>query len=804
VHQGLDIYLAVTVLASGGSAVLAVLSWRRRRVPGATFLAIVLTGAAIWCGACVAELLAPTLSGKLLSARIGYLGVVAIPWSWLLFGLTYTGRGPRRIGWVALVLAPVPLATLSLVVLAPRVPLVWSAVRLAAGGGTHPLLVTHGWWFWVNTTFDYGCLLAGSALLLVAVFRVVRPLTAQGITMVAAVALPWLANVFTLGGLVPLAGLDLTPPAIAVSAGLIAVALMRMQALDVYPGIVPAARDALLQGMRDGVLIVDSYGRVLNANRAAEELLWSHGGSLLGQGVVELLGTAHAEEEACYTLAALTTTGTIEAVVPDCAGGQRFLEIVVSHLGSGPQISGYVLAMRDISKRKLLEEELIHRALYDELTELPNRRMLREHLDELLRLAKRRGEGLSLLVVDLDHFSEINDTFGHEAGDELLCAMAKRLRAALRESDLLARLGGDEFAVVLPTCGSVDAQRIATALREQLMVPIELRNQRLSVAAAIGVAASPAHGRTPGTLLRHADVALHTAKESLGGVASYQARRDPNSPARLAMLDELRTAIEHDGLTLHYQPEIELVSGGVVRLEALARWPHANGRLIPPLEFIPLAEQHGLLPALTTWALGTALRQVAEWNRAGCGVDVAVNLSALDLHDAALVQRVADELERAGVEPRHLWLEVTETSIMRDPDRARRILASLREMGVRVAIDDFGTGQSSLAYLRAIPANDVKIDQSFIREMASQPDDAAIVRAAVQLAHDLGFSVTAEGVEDAFTLESLHKIGCDHAQGYFIARPMPSDAVLPWLLERVLLPAESPVRGSLPEVLRAS
>jgi diguanylate cyclase (GGDEF)-like protein/PAS domain S-box-containing protein len=804
VHQGLYIYLAVTVLASGGSAVLAVLSWRRRRVPGATFLAIVLTGAAIWCGASVAELLVPTLSGKLLSARIGYLGVVAIPWSWLLFGLTYTGRGPQRIGWVALALVPVPLVTLSLVVLAPRVPLVWSSVDLAASAGAHPLLVTHGWWFWVNTTFGYGCLLAGSALLLVAVFRVVRPLTAQGITMVLAVALPWLANVLTVGGLVPLAGLDLTPPAIAASAGLIAVALMRLQALDVYPGLVPAARDALLQGMRDGVLIVDSHGRVLNANRAAEEMLWFHGESLHGQGVVELLGTAHSEDDACFTLAALTTTGTLDAVVPDRDGGRCFLEIVVSHLGNGPQVSGYVLAMRDISKRKLLEEELIHRALYDELTELPNRRLLREHLEELLKLAKRRGEGLSLLVLNLAHFNEINDTFGHEAGDELLCAMAKRLRQAVRESDLVTRLGGDEFAVVLPACGVVDATRIASTLREQLLAPIELRNQRLSVAAAIGVAASPAHGRTPGTLLRHADVALYAAKERLDGVASYQARRDPNSPARLALLDELRTAIENDGLTLHYQPEVELVGGRVVRLEALARWPHADGRLIPPMEFIPLAEQHGLLPSLTRWALATAMRQCVEWHQAGYRVDVAVNLSALDLHDLALVQRVADALERAGLAPQHLWLEVTETSIMRDPDRARRILTSLRETGVRVAIDDFGTGQSSLAYLRALPASDVKIDQSFVRQMACQPDDAAIVRAAVTLAHDLGLTVTAEGVEDADTLDHLRQMGCDQAQGYFIARPMPSDAVLRWIRERFPLPLDPPVAVPVTEVVQAS
>ncbi|MFA4965121.1 MAG: EAL domain-containing protein [Thermoleophilia bacterium] len=793
------IYLAVTALAGGGSAVLAVLAWRRRRVPGAAFLALMLAGAAIWCGACVAELLAPTLSGKLLAARIAYLGVVVIPWSWLLFALTYTGRGPRRLAGVAAALALVPAATLILVVLSPGLPLVWSSVRLAATSGPHPLLVEHGTWFWIYATFAYACLFVGSALLLQAVFRVVRPLTAQGVTMVLAVILPWLANAVTIG-VTPLQGLDLTPPAIAASGGLIALALLRLQALDVYPGIVPEARDAVLEGMRDGVLIVDGHGRVLNANRACEELLGSAGGPLLGRRVEELLQPANCEDLACFTLAALTETGTLEAEVPGRDGRQRSLEIVVSHLGAGPQRSGYVLVMRDVSERKLLQEELVHRALYDELTELPNRRLLREHLEVLLKLSKRSGKPLSLLVIDLDHFKEINDTFGHEAGDELLAEMAQRLRASRRESDVVARLGGDEFAMILPDCGPADAVRIAVSLRGQLMAPIELHDQPVSVTAAVGVATSPTHGRTPGTLLRHADVAISGAKDSADGVASYQARRDPHSPGRLALLHELRTAIDSDGLELHYQPEVELGHGHVVRLEALARWPHASGRMIPPAEFIPLAERHGLLPALTRWALGTALRQCAAWQRAGCDVDVAVNLSALDLHDQALVAHVSAQLELAAVAPDRLWLEVTETSVMRDPDRARRILAQLRGIGVKVAIDDFGTGHSSLAYLHTLPADDVKIDQSFVRQMASQPHDAAIVRAAVQLTHDLGLSVTAEGVEDGVTLEWLRQLGCDHAQGYFIARPMPADAVQRWIGERSPVP-RVPVASGSPTVL---
>lgn len=801
--DGLDVYLAITALASGSSAILALLAWRRRQVPGATFLALMLAGAAIWCGACVAELLLPTLAGKLLAARLAYLGVVVVPWSWLLFALTYTGKGPRRIRGLATALALVPLATLLLAMFSPRLPLVWSSVRLAEANGPGPLLVVHGTWFWFHATFAYACLFAGSTLLLQAVLRVVRPLTAQGVTIVLAVLLPWLANILTIVGAVPLKGLDLTPPAIAASGGLIAIALMRMQALDVYPGLVPAGRDAVLQGMRDGVLIVDGHGRILNANRASQDLLESAGTSLVGRRVEQLLRPADGVDLACLALAGLTEIGGFEAVAIGRDGRQRFLETVVSRLGGGAQSSGYVLVMRDVSEHKLLEERLLYRALHDELTELPNRRLLNEHLEELLKLSKRSGAALSLLVIDLDRFKEINDTFGHEAGDELLTVMAKRLRAARRESDVVARLSGDEFAVVLPDCAAADAVRVAAFLREQLMAPVELRDQQVSVTAAVGVATSPRHGRTPGTLLRHADVAMYRAKDALDGVATYRAQHDPNSPARLAMVNELRAAIEWGGLALHYQPEVELGQGLVVRFEALARWPHADGRMIPPAEFIPLAEQYGLLPSLTRWALRTALRQCAEWNRAGHDVHVAVNLSVLDLHDQSLVQRVRGELDRAGVTPEHLWLEVTETSIMRDPERARRILGRLREIGVRVAIDDFGTGHSSLAYLRSLPAADVKVDQSFVRGMASQPHDEAIVRAAVQLSHDLGLTVTAEGVEDAMTLDRLRQLGCDHAQGYFIAKPMPAGAVLDWLREQSGV-LQDPVMSGPAIVTRAS
>jgi diguanylate cyclase (GGDEF)-like protein/PAS domain S-box-containing protein len=781
----LYVYIAVTILAGASSAVLAVLAWRHRHVPGAAFLGVMMASAALWCGAAIGELFAATLPGKLIWARLGYLGVVSAPWGWLLFCLSYTGRGARRVWPTAATLAALPVLTLVLVSLSPKVPLFWTSAGLASSQ-PHPLMVEYGTWFWVHATYSYACLFVGSAVLLNAIFRQVRPLTAQGVTFVLAVALPWAANLFTILKLVRLDGLDLTPPAIAASGVLIAVGLTRLNALDVFPGIVPAARDAVFERMRDGVLVVDTHGRVLNANEAAEQLLATSDGPLAGSPLGTLLpGLKPAV--GWSVLEALVEKGSSETSISDGSGRERFLEIVASSLGKAAQVSGYVLVIRDITERKGLEEELRHRALHDELTGLPNRTLLKEHLDQLLALRHRRKDGLTLLLIDLDRFKEINDTFGHEAGDTLLSVIAERLRRSLRESDLVARLGGDEFAVVLPGCGATDALEVAATLRGALCADVDVRNQAVCVTASIGVAISPLHGRDAGTLLRHADVALYLAKDNPHGTALYDASLDPNSPARMALLNDLRSAITAGGLELHYQPQIELAGGSVVRLEALARWTLADGRTIMPNEFIPLAEQNGLIPGLTTWALSTALHQRSAWSAAGWDVDVAVNLSALDLRDQGLVDRVTDALLGACVDPSHLWLEITETSVMSDPERARQVLGELRGIGVRVSIDDFGTGQSSLAYLQTIPASEVKIDRSFISQLGIRPHDGAIVRAAVTLAHDLGLSVIAEGVETAPALERLCRLGCDNAQGYFIARPMPPDAVLGWV--RKELPA---------------
>jgi diguanylate cyclase (GGDEF)-like protein/PAS domain S-box-containing protein len=792
---GVFVYLLVTGIAAVASIALGVRIWDRRRVPGARMLALMMLGAANWCVATLGELLAGNVDGKLIWAKLGYFAVVSIPATWLAFSLIYSGVIPQKAWKPIVALAIVPIVTLVLVDLSPGLPVVWSAVWMSPAKGLHALQVTHAPWFWVNMTYCYACLLAGSVLVMTTVLKRVKALTAQGITIALAVQLPWLANAVTILKLLPLGGLDLTGPATFASGALIAFALFRLQALDVYPGIVPVARDAVFHGMQDGVLVIDFHGRVLDANQSAGKMLGSGETTLLGRRLSGLLAFADrlASADCDDTIA---SRRSFETTVPDQSGGERFLEIVMSGLGPSSESPGTVLVMRDVTERKLLEGEMRHRALHDELTKLPNRALLHEQLDELIKLRKREGGSVSLLMIDLDRFKVINDTLGHEAGDALLRGVADRLRLSMRESDLVARLGGDEFAVVLPACSAEGGVEIADRLRERLAEPFDLFKQRVCVSASIGVSECPEHGHDVGTLLRHADVALCLAKDAAGGVAMYEASRDFNSPARLELLNDLRAAILAHKLVLHYQPEIDILTGKMVRLEALARWPQPDGRMIPPGEFIPLAEQNGLIPALTTWSLGEALRQCAEWQACGSRLDVAVNLSALDLRDPGLVGRVTQALSHAGVQAGRLWVEITETAVMGDPHDAMNVLSELRDLGVRIAIDDFGVGQSSLSYIRRLPATEVKIDQSFVRDVATQPRDAAIVRAAVSLAHELGLTVTAEGIESADALKRLRGLGCDHGQGYFIARPMPGCDVLAWAqneLPALKLPAR-PVR----------
>jgi len=442
--------------------------------------------------------------------------------------------------------------------------------------------------------------------------------------------------------------------------------------------------------------------------------------------------------------------------------------------------------MRDITVRKRAEAALAHQALHDSLTGLPNRVLLLDRLQHAIATSRRDGTTLSLLLMDLDRFKEVNDTLGHHAGDLLLQQVGIRLRGALRQADTIARLGGDEFAVILPDTDATGVLTVVENLRRRLQAPYSVENQPVVVGASIGVAHAPMHGDAADTLMRRADVAMYVAKRSSLGFATYHVEQDRNSPDRLSLIGELQRAVDEGELVLHYQPKIDLRTRQMVGVEALVRWEHPLRGLLAPDQFIPSVEQAGLIDPLSRWVLRAALLQVNAWRRIGLEIPVAVNLSMRSFRDEQLPDKVRDMLNVGQTPPHLLMLEITESTFMVDPPRTLAILNRLRAMGIRVAIDDFGTGHSSLAYLKQLPVDEIKIVRSFIQDIATDETDRVIVRCTVDLAHSLNLRVVAEGVEDAVTYALVTELGCDEAQGFHLSPALRGRDLTSWLSEQPL------------------
>ena len=484
---------------------------------------------------------------------------------------------------------------------------------------------------------------------------------------------------------------------------------------------------------------------------------------------------------------AVVRVGLPYAPVADAIRGEaRDLALV---LGIG-LLTLYALLYRIVSSasRRLRAESLRneHLALHDALTDLPNRTLFADRVEQAIALADRNRVDGAILVLDVDHFKEVNDTLGHHAGDRLLCDVAHRLRAVLRSSDTVARLGGDEFAVLLPVVEGVGgATTVAEEIRSALAVPIELEGIEIEVEPSIGIVLFLEHGSTPDELLQRADVAMYLAKREKTGFAVYSAARDEHTPRRLALLSELRRALEQQELVLHYQPIVDLHTGEVSAAEALSRWHHPVHGVVPPGEFIPLAERTGLIRELTLYVLESGLAQLAAWRSQGIDLALSVNLSARNLLDRGLPATVERLLGEHGIPADRLQLELTEDTIMRDPTRSLSVLSQLRTLGVRLAVDDFGTGYSSLSYLKHLPVTELKIDRSFVMHLTTDESDARIVQSTIDLSRNLGLRVVAEGVEDAETLGRLTDIGCHDAQGFFLSRPLPAAAFATWYAQRV-------------------
>ncbi len=428
--------------------------------------------------------------------------------------------------------------------------------------------------------------------------------------------------------------------------------------------------------------------------------------------------------------------------------------------------------------------EMEHQAFHDPLTGLPNRALFRDRVEQAIRQAKRVGGSVGVMVMDLDHFKEVNDTFGHQSGDLLLKEVAAHLTVPLRESDTVARLGGDEFAILAPAvAGPMGALAIADRAIRDLQHPHNVAGVEVDVGASIGVALYPHHGDSVEELLRCADVALYVSKDR-GAPSLYAVEHDHHSGDRLALGAQLRRAIADREIKVHYQPQANFGTGNIDSVEALVRWEHSERGLLSPAEFLPVAEQTGLIRHLTSYVLDAALEQWRRWYDQGLELTVAVNITGRDLFDQKFAEEVKDLLTKWKVRASCLELEITEDTVLVDPVRAHSILHTLYDYGVRLAIDDFGTGNSSLAQLKRLPVQVLKIDKSFVMQMLADEDDLAIVRSTIELAHNLGLKVVAEGIESAAMWFRLSQLGCDIGQGYYLSGPLPADR-LTTLLSRL-------------------
>ena len=463
--------------------------------------------------------------------------------------------------------------------------------------------------------------------------------------------------------------------------------------------------------------------------------------------------------------------------------GQKVSTVLTQNVNA--LVSDHTAELR--KKTEALERRAMHDATHDPLTDLPNRMLLRDRLEQSLISAAQTGNPVALLILDIDRFKDVNDTLGHHSGDRLLKQIAVRLREVVFATDTLARLGGDEFAVLLSSLTDEnDIYPILQKIQRVFATPFTLNKMSLDVQSSIGVALAPNHGRDVESLLQRADIAMYVAKEDRQYFHIYDANLDKHSSKRLSMLAQLRQAIANGDMRLHYQPKIESRSGRVKGVEALVRWNHAEFGMVPPDEFIPLAEQSGLIGELTHWVLRTATAQCAAWRNNGLGLNVAINLSPTSLLDPEFPDFMAGLSANQKLPHGSLTLEITETTLVRDPELALEILDQLSGIGIAISIDDFGTGYSSLSYLKRMPAAELKIDRTFVKDMLDDESDAAIVRSTIDLAHNLGMQVVAEGVETEDAAEALRALGCDTLQGYHFSKPIAVDAFEAWVKQQRL------------------
>jgi len=764
---------AVVPLALG----LAWHAWRNRSLAGALPFAVITGLAAFWSLTGALELAAVGLQAKLFWADLEYVAIVSIPVALLVMALDYTGRRSWLTRRNLLLLSVIPLVSLYLVWTNGFHHLMRAEAWLDTSGSYAVVGRTFGTWFWVHSAYSYLAALLAASLLLKALLSASRSQRGRPLVLLLGllVTLGW--NMVYVLAPDALPRHDFTPAVFGVAGIIVAWGLFRFHLFT----LVPVARRALVDNMKDGLLVLDETDRVGDLNEAARRLIDKPAAHILAHPLAETW-------DAWPQLAAPYAAGTEQAQItwgPN--GDQREYEVTITHLNKRDRALGRLLVVHDVTERALLEKSLRDQALTDNLTGLPNRLLFMARLENAIHRARRQADALfAVIVLDLDRFKSINDSIGHLAGDVLLEGVAAKLKTCVREADSVARMGGDEFMILLHEITSYrDVLPILERIKEELRVPVHFRKQEMFTTASIGVVIWDDSYQDPDDLLRAADTAMYQAKEA--GRDRYRIFDEQMHKSVLrTMKDEndLRAAIECRDFSLMYQPIVDLKTGAVSSLEALVRWRHPERGLVFPDEFMTVAENSGLIIPLGALVLDELCSQLSRWRVPGdplAGMPVSFNLSARQLTESDFIGSLHECLDQWRVAPDSLIIELTETAFIRDPQKSRQVMRELGDMGIKMCLDDFGTGSSSLQHLTAFPVQELKVDHSFISNIANRKTDFEIVRSIIALAHTLGLKVTGEGVEYSEQLRLLETLGCDKAQGYYVGGPMPAEELAEYL-----------------------
>jgi diguanylate cyclase (GGDEF)-like protein/PAS domain S-box-containing protein len=538
---------------------------------------------------------------------------------------------------------------------------------------------------------------------------------------------------------------------------------------------------AMAEHAAELVLIVEPEGTISFVAPSVRAILGHEAAELTGRRFLELVNhqdLQRAETLLFDLLAHAGKVASVELILGHASGSPRHFELTLNNLTAEPSVAGIVVTGRDVTERKVMEQELSHQAFHDPLTNLANRALFRNRVEHALARTARDARPVVVMFLDLDDFKTINDSLGHASGDLVLFEVARRLRASLRRGDTAARLGGDEFGIMLEPEAQHDVPGVAERILEVLTPPLVVQEKEVSLAASIGIAVSSGPDDSAEEMLRNADVAMYAAKaHGKGRYEIFEPRMHHSAVERLELQADLKHAIDNGELFLHYQPVVSLSDGTIAAVEALVRWQHPRRGVVAPAGFIGVAEESGLIVPLGRWVLAEACRQAKEWRavRPSDPISVSVNVSAAELRREDFVDHLASVLDATGLDPGLLVLELTESTLMRDADGSGKRLRALRQLGVRLAMDDFGTGYSSLSYLKKFPMDVLKIDSSFVQGLDKGPEESAIARAIVQIGRTLRMQTVAEGIETGEDVARLAALGCDYGQGFYLSRPMPAE-----------------------------